>query len=89
MSRNQGKQKTFSSLDPSFCDGCGALLPPIPPIGDIHCLACKKSIPVDGFEETETTYTIYFNKVRQAYLCIATVPNDGLISYHCVFIVIT
>ena len=76
MSRSQVKQKTFSSLDPSFCDGCGALLPAIPPVGDIHCLACKKSIPVDRFDETETTYTIWFNKVRQAYLCKAMVPNE-------------
>ena len=56
-------KKAFSSLDPSFCDGCGALLPPIPPMGDIHCLACKKIVSVDEFEETETTYTIWFNKV--------------------------
>ena len=65
MSQNQGKTKTFSSLDPSFCDGCGALLPAIPPVGNIHCLACKKVVSVEGFEEAEITYTIYFNKVSK------------------------
>ena len=69
MSPIQAKKKTFSSLDPSFCDGCGALLPPIPPVGDINCLACKKVIPVDEFEEIETTYTIWFNKVGKTYNC--------------------
>ena len=58
-------QKTFSSYDPCFCDGCGALLPPIPPVGDVHCLACKKAIAVDDFAEIETTYSIVFNKVSK------------------------
>ena len=54
----------ISSYDVSFCDGCGTLLPPIPPTGDVHCLACNKTIPIEKFDGYETSYTIVFNKVR-------------------------
>ena len=55
--------QNISSYDVSFCDGCGALLPPIPPAGDVHCLACNKTIPIEKFDGYETSYTIVFNKV--------------------------
>ena len=58
------KNQMFSSFDTSFCDGCGALLPPMPPVGDVKCLACKKSIPIENFTEVETSYKVVFNKVN-------------------------
>ena len=63
MNKLQKSKKTFYANDPNFCDGCGTMLPQIPPVGDIQCLSCKKMIPVDDFEAVETTYTIWFNKV--------------------------
>ncbi len=53
--------KTFST-DISFCPACGALLPPLPAVGDVRCLACKYEVPADSFAEKETSYTVVFNK---------------------------
>lgn len=58
-------KQAFRCHDASFCPGCGALLPPLPPTGHLHCLACRKEIPVsDQFDEEASTktYTIVFNK---------------------------
>ena len=65
MNRTLKPKKQFHVSDPNFCDGCGAMLPQIPEVGDIQCLNCKKMIPVDDFEAVETTYTIWFNKVSR------------------------
>ena len=65
MNRALKPKKPFHVSDPNFCDGCGAMLPQIPEVGDIQCLNCKKMIPVDDFEAVETTYTIWFNKVSR------------------------
>jgi len=52
----------FSTHDVSFCPGCGALLPPLPPSGPMRCLACKSAVPIEQFANIETSYTIVFNK---------------------------
>lgn len=52
----------FESFDVSFCPGCGALLPPLPPTGPLRCLSCQKTVPLDKFEEVESHFTVIFNK---------------------------
>jgi len=54
----------FENYDVSFCPGCGALLPPLPPSGPLRCMACKSDVPIDQFAQVETTYTIVFNKME-------------------------
>ncbi len=53
--------KTFSG-DISFCPGCGALLPPLPNVGNVFCLACKYEVPAEAFQEVEMSYTVVFNQ---------------------------
>ena len=49
--------------DVSFCPVCGALLPNLPTIGQVvNCLACKAEVPIKLFSDTETSYTVVFNK---------------------------
>ena len=63
MSSSKVRLKTTSSIDPNFCDGCGTMLPPIPALGDIVCLSCKKATPAEQFDGIESSYTIWFHKV--------------------------
>ena len=53
---------SFNCHDVSFCPGCGALLPPLPPTGALRCLACRSQVPLEQFADVETSYTIVFNK---------------------------
>jgi DNA-directed RNA polymerase I subunit RPA12 len=62
MSSSKVRLKTTSSIDPNFCDGCGTMLPPIPALGDIVCLSCKKATPAEQFDGIESSYTIWFHK---------------------------
>lgn len=48
-----------------FCRDCGALLPAFSHSVNISCMVCKNTVGVDQFQETETTYTIKFNKLEK------------------------
>jgi len=66
----------FRTHDVSFCPGCGALLPPLPPSGPLRCLACKSGVPVEQFADVETSYTIVFNKRENVEKSHATSSKD-------------
>jgi len=68
---------TFSTHDVSFCPGCGALLPPLPPSGPMRCLACKSHVPLEQFADVETTYTIVFNKLENVKKAAAAAAASG------------
>ncbi len=51
------------NTDVAFCPDCGALLPCLPTVGEaVTCLACKNAVPIKMFSDTETSYTVIFNK---------------------------
>ena len=54
----------FQSYDVSFCHGCGALLPPFPPTGDLRCLNCQNVVDSAKFNDVERKYVVVFNKLR-------------------------
>lgn len=51
----------FSTVEPTFCPSCGALLPDLPETGNVFCLACKFEVPIETFADVETSYTVHFN----------------------------
>jgi DNA-directed RNA polymerase I subunit RPA12 len=55
------------TTDVAFCPACGALLPPMPNMGDsVTCSACKHASAIDSFAQNETSYTVVFNKRENA-----------------------
>lgn len=53
----------FTTADIAFCPTCGTMLPSIPSVGpDLTCMACKTRVSLESFAETETSYTVKFNK---------------------------
>jgi len=67
---------TFRTHDVTFCPGCGALLPPLPPSGSLRCLACRSPVPIEQFADVETSYTIVFNKLENVKKASAVKDDD-------------
>lgn len=45
-----------------FCPSCGTLLPALPPVGHVRCLACRYEVRIESFSAVTTAYTVKFNQ---------------------------
>ena len=67
---------TFST-DINFCPSCGALLPPLPPRGNLKCLSCRMEVSTDVFAANEVTYTVVINKKKAERRAKKAGDGDG------------